>query len=175
MLDYRRRLPHIQPDGVPIFLTWRLHGSLPVGRREPLLLAGANAGRAFVAADRELDRAENGPQWLADSRVADVLAESIRKGEQERKFYKLAAWAVMPNHVHLLVRPTVPVPALTRWLKGSTARRTNLLLGRTGQTFWQDESWDHWVRDRHQLDRLTRYIEENPVSAGLVTAPELWR
>src|ERR1700736_4160188 len=28
---YRRRLPHWQPEGVPIFLTWRLYGSLPRG------------------------------------------------------------------------------------------------------------------------------------------------
>ena len=45
----------------------------------------------------------------------------------------------MPNHVHLLVRPQVAVPRLMRWLKGSTARRADLLLGRTGQPFSQDE------------------------------------
>jgi Transposase IS200 like len=80
----------------------------------------------------------------------------------------------MPNHVHLLILPKVPVPILMRWLKGSTARSANLLLGRTGQPFWQDESYDHYARNSIQRDRIIAYIEENPVSAGLVSSAELW-
>src|ERR1039457_5767764 len=44
----------------------------------------------------------------------------------------------MPNHLHLLILPRVAVPVITRWLKGSTARRANQLLGHTGRPFWQD-------------------------------------
>jgi type I restriction enzyme R subunit/putative DNA methylase len=80
----------------------------------------------------------------------------------------------MPNHAHLLILPKVPVPVIMRWLKGSTARRANLLLGRTGQRFWQDESFDHWVRHNTELDRIVQYIEENPLAAGLVSSAELW-
>jgi putative transposase len=95
-------------------------------------------------------------------------------GESERRFYHLFAWVVMPNHVHLLVRSQVAVPILMRWLKGSTARRANLLLGRTGQPFWQDESYDHYLRSSSPLGRTIAYIENNPVSAGLVNCPESW-
>jgi hypothetical protein len=56
-------------------------------------------------------------------------------------------------------------------LKSWTARQANQLLGRSGQPFWQDESYDHWVRNRRQRDRMVRYIEDNPVSAGLVASP----
>ena len=80
----------------------------------------------------------------------------------------------MPNHVHLLILPKVPLPEITRWLKGSTARRANQLLERTGRSFWQDESYDHWVRTPRQLDRIISYIEENPVSAGLTASMDLW-
>jgi type I restriction enzyme R subunit/putative DNA methylase len=80
----------------------------------------------------------------------------------------------MSNHVHLLILPKVAVSAIMRWLKGSTARSANQLLGRTGQPFWQDESYDHWVRNSKQFDRIIEYIEENPVSTGLVASPELW-
>ena len=76
--------------------------------------------------------------------------------------------------MHLLILPKVPVPILMRWLKGSTARSANLLLGRTGQPFWQDESYDHYARHSIQRDRIIAYIEENPVSAGLVSSAELW-
>ena len=95
-------------------------------------------------------------------------------GEHERHFYELAAWAIMPNHVHLLVLPKVPVRVRMRWLKGSTARRANLLLGRTGQRFWQDESYDHWVRNNREFERIIQYIEANPVTAGLVASAALW-
>jgi hypothetical protein len=40
--------------------------------------------------------------------------------------------------------------------------------------FWQQESYDHWVRDVEELERIVLYIEQNPVRAGLAGAPELW-
>ena len=154
-----------------MFLTWRLWGSLPAVRERT---AYPTPGHAFVAADRALDRHGSGPRWLNDPRIAGFVAESIQSGENQRRFYELRAWVVMPNHVHLLILPQVAVPAITRWLKAWTARRANHLLGRTGQPFWQDESYDHWVRNRQERDRIIRYIEENPVSAGLVASAELW-
>ena len=80
----------------------------------------------------------------------------------------------MPNHVHLLILPKVALPEITRWLKGSTARKANQVLKRTGHSFWQDESYDHWVRTPKQLDKITAYIEENPVSAGLAASIDFW-
>lgn len=53
-------------------------------------------------------------------------------------------------------------------LKGNTAREANRVLGRTGEPFWQKESYDHWVRDPAELERIRRYVEHNPVKAGLV-------
>jgi REP element-mobilizing transposase RayT len=61
-----------------------------------------------------------------------------------------------------------------RWLKGRTARKANAILGRTGTSFWQDESFDHWVRSEEELQYLIGYIENNPVKAGLVEAPDQW-
>ena len=45
------------------------------------------------------------------------------------------------------------------------------LLQRTGQRFWQDESYDHLVRNKEEFRRIQRYIENNPVTAGLVAMP----
>ena len=59
----------------------------------------------------------------------------------------------MPNHVHLLILPKAPVPVLMRWLKGSTARGAHRILGRTGQPFWQDESYDHYLRNSRQVNQ----------------------
>jgi len=95
-------------------------------------------------------------------------------GESERHFYELSAWVVMPNHIHLLLLPRVELPVITRWLKGSTAYHANRILSRTGQPFWRDESYDHWIRNELEFVQIVNYIEENPVSAGLVPNPELW-
>jgi putative transposase len=171
MLAYRRRLPHIQPDDGWFFVTWRLFGSLPGGVdrvRHP------SAGHAFMAADRDLARNRSGPLWLESPRIADVVVSAIQSGESEKHFYELRAWVVMPNHVHLLIRPKRDLPIITRWLKGTSARSANLLLGRTGEPFWRDESYDHWLRDGSELEKVVRYIEENPVAAGLVGSADEW-
>jgi putative transposase len=172
MAEYRRRLPHFHPHDAFVFLTWRLAGTLPfvVDRK-----TYSTPGHVFVAADSALDECSFGPRWLADTRIADLIATAIQIGEAERGFYELCAWVVMPNHVHLLILPRRPVPVIMRWLKGSTARRANQLLRRTGSPFWQDESYDHWVRNGKELSRITRYIEENPVTAAFVPSAELWR
>jgi putative transposase len=73
----------------------------------------------------------------------------------------------MPNHVHLLLTPQVAPSRLLQSLKGCTAREANRILGRTGEPFWQRESYDHWVRDAAEFERIRRYIENNPVKARL--------
>jgi REP element-mobilizing transposase RayT len=171
MLEYRRRLPHFQPDDVYVFLTWRLCGSLPANRQRATY---PTAGHAFVATDRALDCHRSGPLWLKDPRIAALVVKAIRIGESDKLFYELCAWVVMPNHVHLLIQPKADLPVITRWLKGSTARGANQMLERTGQPFWQDESYDHWARDAKEFVRICRCIEDNPVTAGLAGSAELW-
>jgi REP element-mobilizing transposase RayT len=122
-----------------------------------------------------LDRAESGPRWLGDARIASIVADAITAGPTVRSFYKLHAWVIMPNHVHLLITPHVSLPVIIRWLKGWTARKANQILGLTGQPFWRQESWDRWVRDTAEVNKIARCIEHNPVSAGFVDRVELWR
>ena len=78
----------------------------------------------------------------------------------------------MPNHVHVLLDPAISLERITNSLKGVTAREANRILGRTGEHFWQDESFDHWIRNGAEFDRVRLYIERNPVTAGLVKNPE---
>jgi putative transposase len=178
VMFYRRRLPHWHPDlteATFLFVTWRLAGSIPRAcLPQPATGAPLSAGRAFLVLDREVDKAAFGPVWLRDARVASVVANALLYGEHGRNFYQLRAWVIMPNHVHVLLLPKTSLPVIMRWLKGSTARQANLVLGRTGEAFWQDESFDHRVRDEAELDRLVHYVEHNPVSAGLAANPHDW-
>jgi hypothetical protein len=50
MTFYRRRLPHIYKPHQPVFLTWRLHDTLPSNRTFPA--AALNSGQAFAAMER---------------------------------------------------------------------------------------------------------------------------
>ena len=119
--------------------------------------------------DRLLDRNTSGPLYLRRPEIAELVLGAVYHGGHELQRYQLHAFVVMPNHVHLLVTPKV---IASRWLaplKGFTAYRANELLGKHGQPFWQDESYDHLVRSATEFDRIRDYIEENPVSAGLVS------
>ena len=177
-------------------LTWHLHGSLPQARYPPP--QKLNSGQAFVWMDRYLDSACRGPLYLRDERIARIVITCLRRGV-ELGHYDLGPYVLMGNHVHVLLFPRVPPPRLLRALsvnprtterrggvssdngdgaaapcalKGATAREVNLVLRRTGEPFWQGETYDHWVRDDQEMERIEAYIENNPVKAGLVARPE---
>jgi len=124
--------------------------------------------------DRYLDTTRLGPMFLRRPELANLMVETLRCGCEQGR-YDLCAFVVMANHVHVLLRPPQQASRLLQWLKVTTAREANLLLGRTGKPFWQHESYDHWVRDARELERIVMYIENNPVTAGFVAEPSLYR
>jgi putative transposase len=168
MQDSRRRLPHRYVIGEHLFVTFRLHGSLPGGRTfaDPRL----PSGKAFASMDRLLDEQTSGPACLKVPAIAEIVVDSITKGAAND--YLLHAWVVMPNHVHLLITPKVDVAGLLRRLKGASAREGNKLMRRSGQPFWQSESYDHLVRNAGEFKSIENYILRNPVRAGLARSPE---
>ena len=155
-----------------LFVTWHLHGSLPASQFPPP--HPASAGQAFVWIDRHLDTARWGPLFLRQDAIARLVMDSIQRGVQ-LGHYQLGSFVIMANHVHVLLFPLVEPSRLLKSLKGFTARQANLLLGRTGQPFWQRESYDHWVRGEMEWNRIRAYIENNPVKAGLVLRAEDYR
>jgi REP element-mobilizing transposase RayT len=106
--------------------------------------------------------------------LASLVADAIRHFDGER--YRLRVWVVMPNHAHAVLWP-IPnhlLSDIVKTWKGFTAREANRILGRTGTTFWQPESFDHWIRNDEEMARICRYVERNPVTARLCDAPEKW-
>jgi REP element-mobilizing transposase RayT len=162
----QRRLPHIYAIGQPLFVSFRPYGSLPVGREFPR--ESMTSGQAFVAMDQLLDTARFGPIHLQQPRVAGLVRSSIQ--HCARADCDVHAWVIMPNHVHLLLTPHRDVSSLLCSLKGYSARQANELLGRKGQPFWQDESYDHLVRNGEEFRRIGKYIVDNPVKAGLAAS-----
>ncbi len=205
---YRRDLPHYHPADSVFFITFRLANSLPAHIWQELLaerererreLQGKHSGAAYRQAlyelekkhfgrfDTWLDRCTEGPRWLAEERIAQIVAHEIHALDGHR--YHLLAYCVMSNHVHLLIDTTgyghssppgatstasYPLAETLRLLKGRTARYCNQALGRSG-IFWHDESYDHVVRDEVELRRIVWYIANNPVKAGLVKDWKEWK
>jgi len=166
-----RHLPHWYAIGQPLFLTFRLHGSLPSGREFPP--RSVSSCEAFVCMDRLLDGARIGPTYLAMPSIARIVVDTLRHcGEID---YRLHAWVVMPNHVHLLATARTEISKFMRRVKGYSARQANAQLHRTGQTFWQEESYDRLVRTPEEFKNIEAYILNNPVKAGLARSAQEYR
>ena len=169
MTLYRRRLPHQYETTHPVFLTWRLAGSLPKNR--PFPSATLTSGESFAAMDRLLDNQQTGPYYLNQPAIADQVVEAIHHNADVLRHHTLHAFAVMPNHVHILLTPAVPLPSLIKSLRGITAKRANAILNRTGVSFRQEDFFDREVRNQKQFQRIQLYIEANAVRAGLAQEP----
>jgi REP element-mobilizing transposase RayT len=187
----RGYLPHVKRDGAAYFVTFRLVDSLPKEvlmqyerehaealRRLPGKATIAQADEVHRDLRRKIERYLDqgiGECHLRRPDVADLVAEALR--HFDGKQYLLDEWVVMPNHVHLILwpMPNFTLSEVLQSRKRHTARQVNRLLGRTGETFWQRESYDHWIRDDEEKSRIRRYIRHNPVKAGLCQAPEDWK
>ena len=117
--------------------------------------------------DKLLDETRTGPFYLRQPAIADMIVEAIHYNSEALGHYALRSFVVMRNHIHLLATPNIPLPKVTKSLKGITAKRANAMLGLTGATFWQEESYDHLVRNGQEFEKIRDYIEQNPVRAGL--------
>ncbi len=174
MTYYERNLPHWHPPGKMIFVTWRLHGSLPREVLVSLKKTETRSNLRFARAERYLDNASSGPLWLSEARVAEAVTNCIRHGAEVLAFYRLISFVVMPNHVHLLLDPRTAMKRITGGIKSVSSREANRILGREGQQFWQAESFDHWVRNGAEAEKIRLYIEQNPVRAGLTPFATSW-
>ncbi|HEX3146381.1 MAG TPA: transposase [Pyrinomonadaceae bacterium] len=119
-----------------------------------------------------LDRGA-GECHLRDPRVANVVQSGLLHFDGER--YRLSAWVVMPNHVHLLAAPlpNYSLSGIIHSIKSYTSQEANKLLARRGR-FWFEDYFDRYVRNAQHFDNAVSYIESNPVRAGLCKAPWEW-
>jgi REP element-mobilizing transposase RayT len=198
----RGYLPHVKREGVSYFVTFRLADSLPKAvllkiqseraeRRQRFYAQPGVAQQSgdglpnaelleeierdyFRKLEAYLDRGA-GESWLKRPEIAKLVADALRFFAGER--YRLDAWVVMPNHVHIVLwpMPNQTLSGIVQSWKRFTAREANRRLNRTGGTFWQPEAYDHWIRNDEEHARCCRYVMNNPVKAGLCAAPEDWQ
>ncbi len=137
----------------------------------------------FKQYDHQLDELPFGNCYLKQPEVAKIVADKLHDLDGSK--YDLIAYCIMPNHVHLLFDTSIQIVdkdgfyleevpenytqlyQIMKSIKGSTAYLANKLLNRTG-TFWQKDSYDHFIRNEKEFWNIIRYILQNPVRANLV-------
>jgi len=179
----RGYLPHFDSPHVLQSITFRLADAVPrhviAKWKEELRLVGdepASDPRAIELRRRieKYEDAGHGACYLRNPRVAEIVEGALLHFDGIR--YRLLAWCIMPNHVHVLIEPIpgFPLAEIVHSWKSFTANQANRILGRTGE-FWQREYYDRFIRDERHLRAAIEYIENNPVKAGLARSPEEWR
>jgi len=115
--------------------------------------------------------ARQGPQWTA------FLAPARHRGHDRRShrvqcqrsqtlcFTRLRRHAKSRSFVG---RPAVALPRPTKSLKGITAKRANEIVGWTGGPFWQEESYDHRVRNQRNSIKGARRAGEGSRRVSMV-------
>ncbi len=192
--------PHWAQSGAIAFVTFRAHDSIPREvlqlwerqKLEWLRVRGitchhwhdgyaqlTNADRsAFMGEFQRLKEVCldecHGACLLRRPDLAKIVADSLLHFDDDR--YRMGDFVVMPNHVHLLA--VFPSGKAMKDQFGSglrfTAKRINQTINRSG-SLWQEEPFDHLVRNAEQYDTLRRYIAANPVKARLKTGEYLYR
>ncbi|MDY6799720.1 MAG: transposase [Bacteroidota bacterium] len=179
--EYRRRLPHIQPQSAVFFVTFNLRGAMPlhildqlkdkyIESKHNLYNSPKNKIEAFDNYNDQInniiDNGEYGPHWLKNHNVAKVVADSFHY--LDRKEFKLICYCIMSNHVHFIAyKLRKPLNKIMHSLKSYTGSQCNNILKRKG-AFWQREYFDRIVRDRNDLSDKIKYTINNPVKAGIV-------
>ena len=174
----RGYIPHFDGGDITQFITFRLFDSLPqtvVRKWREETAAQGDSGKIIFRKniERYLDRGY-GSCFLKDPRVAEIVQQGLLFHHD--RTYRIKAWVIMPNHVHFLATlfENVELRAIAHSIKSYTAHEANKLLDRSGQ-FWQHEPFDRYIRNRNHYSNVVKYIENNPVKAGLCTRPREWR
>jgi REP element-mobilizing transposase RayT len=181
---YFRHLPHWRQDGATYFVTFRLADSLPQSKLDEmdwlrkdweLRHPRPHTKAVWDELTREVNKCVEcwldqgmGSCVLRQPSLASWVTSALDRFNDD--WYELDCYTVMPNHVHVIVRPLAPEihpleSILGSWKKYSS-RRINLALNRVGE-LWQDEAFDRIIRNEEHLWRAIQYIGRNPGRAGL--------
>ena len=188
----RGRLPHWEKDNATYFVTFHLADSLPKSvldriesERQSILRLASQQSRSLTPSERRhlkrltsvrieqyLD-AGAGSCSLRVPEVAKVVAETLSLFDEKK--YRLFAWCIMPNHVHVVMRifPSHNLAEVLHSWKSFTAKAANRILGTRG-AFWQREYFDHLLRSEAEFARAVRYVIDNPTKAHLTGWQWIW-
>ncbi|HEU5313578.1 MAG TPA: carbamoyl-phosphate synthase large subunit, partial [Candidatus Udaeobacter sp.] len=178
----KRHLPHWEQMGATYFVTFRLADSiasdvLAQWREERAQwlkfhpypwdwkTAREYMGRFEEECEQWLDQG-HGSCLLRDRKAQKIIRENLNHSDGDR--YVTDAFVIMPNHVHVIVKPlgTNSLNTILHTWKSFTSNEINRSLNRTG-SLWMAETFDTIVRDYSHLAACRDYIVRNPRKADL--------
>jgi type I restriction enzyme R subunit/putative DNA methylase len=183
----RGYLPHFESKEKLQHVSFHLADSLPKSVLEQLEEEYKNLPSEKQAVEKRkiveawVD-AGHGSCVLQESEIARMVQNTLLYFDGQR--YRLLAWVIMPNHVHVLFQPLngwTVAKIVASWKK-YTARKicdyrrancANQEIGVPGEV-WHREYWDRYMRDERHLQQAIEYIHQNPVKASLVRRAEDW-
>ncbi len=141
---YERNLPHYTPEGYVFFVTSRLAGSLPKSVIEKLKKEKQENEKRiseiknlkvrkeeyykqqklyFSKFDNALDSSSRGPYWLKNGSATEIIREAFHY--RDKKVYHLFAYTIMPNHIHLVIKPIVGQHAMLTKQNGNKTKHNS--------------------------------------------------
>ena len=172
----RGYLPHRDAKQLLQAVTFRLADSLP---QEKLKLLEEELSN-LPENQRSTHQREKIEQWLdagmgcyalRHPKLAEKMSDALQHFEGQR--YRLLAWCIMPNHVHVLMETLTPIAQIVQGWKSVTARwalahNEELKLGIPDTNhLWMRDYWDRYIRNDTHFENIVLYIHQNPVKAGL--------
>jgi REP element-mobilizing transposase RayT len=163
---HKRKLPHIQCDGMPNFITFRVFDSVDEYIKK-LSLSNINTKEKRYKIDKYLDNSSNGAYFYG--KQIEIIKNIIF--EYDKIYYELYSFVIMPNHIHILLLPKSTLLNILKKIKGKSAKLLNESLNKKGR-FWAREYYDKIVKDEKQFKVVMEYILNNPVKANLNDAKD---
>jgi putative transposase len=157
----RTKLPHISIKGYYQFITIRTQESID----EYILKLQSSSLDSKIKQyhiDNYLDSSSRGAYFYGDT--IDILKEVIL--DKDGVYYDVEIFAIMPNHLHILLRQIEPLEKIMRYIKGRSAILLNRVLSRSGK-FWLSGYLDKAIRDKGHFEKSYEYILNNPYKANL--------
>jgi len=152
-----KHLPHIDLPNHYQFITFRTFASMD-GFLRKLAAQSISNDKKQLAMDAYLDSSLLGASLRGE--VLSTLNTFFRT--KDTLLYDLVAFCIMPNHVHLLLKPYDSLPVVMQKTKGGSAKMINEILGRSG-VFWAKDYYDKAIRDERHFSVVYQYIKNNPV------------
>ena len=181
----RGYLPHFDGAETVQHVTFHLADSLPkeVVDRLDEEIESLPVEKQDVARRKRVDTwidAGHGSCVLQNPGIAEMVQTTLLYFDAQR--YRLLAWVVMPNHVHVLFQPLngwSVAKIVASWKKFTARKISDSFKSETGVSVevsqvWHREYWDRYIRDKSHFYQAMEYIHQNPVKAGLVDMPEGW-
>jgi putative transposase len=119
-------------------------------------------------------KADHGAMAFQDDEVKKLFLDFV---EEAKKNFSFQLWnfMVMDNHIHFLIKPGkgVSLSKIMQWIKCNFAKKWNKLHNTSGHV-WGERFFSKIIWTKPQFEKVSEYIDNNPVEAGLAAAAKDW-